>query len=67
MTSDDPIEKPQKFSMIDQWILSRLAWMVHIVNKELEQKNFNKAVMAIKEFLYYEYCDYYIVRLSNQF
>ncbi|XP_058805250.1 valine--tRNA ligase, mitochondrial-like isoform X2 [Phymastichus coffea] len=60
MTSDNVIEMPETFTMIDQWILSRLTLMVDTVNKELERKNFHKVVAAIKEFLYYEFCDYYI-------
>lgn len=62
MTSDDPIEIPKNFTVIDQWILSRLGWMIETVNNALDQKNFYKAVTAIKEFIYYEYCDYYVVR-----
>lgn len=63
MTSDDPLELPTEFSTIDEWILSRLARMVETVNDELDKKNFSKAVRAIKEFVYYEFCDYYLVRL----
>ncbi|XP_031789446.1 valine--tRNA ligase, mitochondrial isoform X1 [Nasonia vitripennis] len=60
MTSDDPIEIPKNFAIIDQWILSRLGWMVETVNNAFDQKNFYKAVNAIKEFIYYEFCDYYM-------
>lgn len=62
MTSDKLIESPKKLTTIDEWILSRLAWMVETVNNEFEKKNFSKAVRAIKEFIYYEFCDYYLVR-----
>ena len=61
MTSDDPIKIPKTYTVIDQWILSRLSWMVETVNYELDQQNFYKAVTAIKEFIYYEFCDYYVV------
>lgn len=62
MTNDDPLEFPKEFTSIDEWILSRLAWMVETVNIELDKKNFYKAVRAIREFIYYEFCDYYLVR-----
>lgn len=61
MTSDDPIEVPKKLTKIDKWILSRLSWMVDTVNEELDKRNFYRAVAAIKEFVYYEFCDYYVV------
>ncbi|KAJ8674009.1 hypothetical protein QAD02_005271 [Eretmocerus hayati] len=60
MTNDDPIVMPEKFSMIDEWILSRLAWTVATVNEALEEKAFHRATSAIKQFIYYEFCDYYV-------
>ncbi|KAL7298208.1 hypothetical protein TKK_0009203 [Trichogramma kaykai] len=60
MTDDSPIVVPEKFTVIDEWILSRLAWMVETVNDAFDHRDFHKAMDAIKQFLYYEYCDYFI-------
>lgn len=62
MTNDDYIPIPTELSTLDCWILSRLAHMVKIVNDSLSEKSLHKASSAIKQFLYYEFCDYYIVR-----
>lgn len=61
MTTNDPIEMPKTFTVIDQWILSRLSRLVETVNHELDDKNFYRAVSAIREFVHYEFCDYYVV------
>lgn len=60
MTNEDFIPTPTELSTLDRWILSRLAHMVKSVNDALSEKSLNKATSAIKQFLYYEFCDYYI-------
>lgn len=45
---------------LDRWILSRLSWMVETVNDALAERNFHKAVAAIRQFLHYEFCDLYV-------
>ncbi|XP_033210927.1 valine--tRNA ligase-like isoform X2 [Belonocnema kinseyi] len=60
MTNDDPIEIPKELSSLDRWILSRLSFMVDSVNEALTQKLFNKATSAIKQFIHYEFCDYFL-------
>lgn len=60
VTDNTTVEKPEKLLSIDQWILSRMAMMVDNVNQAFEQKNFYKAIIAIKQFFYYEFCDIYL-------
>ncbi|KAF5299665.1 hypothetical protein FQA39_LY11460 [Lamprigera yunnana] len=50
----------EKLSITDRWILSRLSRMVSNVNGALEQNEFHVAVAALKNFLYYEFCDVYL-------
>ncbi|XP_011499758.1 PREDICTED: valine--tRNA ligase, mitochondrial-like [Ceratosolen solmsi marchali] len=61
MTNDYPIVFPQTLTTIDKWILSRLSFMVDSVNNGFDEKAFYKAVSSIKQFMYYEFCDYYLV------
>lgn len=46
---------------LDRWILSRLALMIQISNDAFENREFARAVRAIREFFYYEFCDFYLV------
>lgn len=48
-------------SIMDKWILSRLSNMVTEVNKALNNADFFIATAAIKQFLYSELCDTYLV------
>ncbi|XP_072756562.1 valine--tRNA ligase, mitochondrial isoform X2 [Anoplolepis gracilipes] len=53
-------EKEKKYLSQDQWILSRLSWMVETVNSAFVERNFHKATTAIRQFLHYEFCDLYV-------
>lgn len=64
MTKEDQqrhenVEK-ESLNDLDRWILSRLSWMVEIVNNAFVERNFHKAITAIRQFLYYEFCDFYV-------
>ncbi|XP_018347132.1 PREDICTED: valine--tRNA ligase, mitochondrial-like isoform X1 [Trachymyrmex septentrionalis] len=63
MTKEDQqhenVEK-ENLNDLDRWILSRLSWMVEIVNNAFAERNFHKAITAIRQFLYYEFCDFYV-------
>lgn len=52
-------------SNLDRWILSRLSRTVETVNTALAERNFHKAAVAIRQFLHYEFCDFYLVRISK--
>lgn len=53
-------EGKENLNDLDRWILSRLSWMVGIVNNAFAERNFHKAIAAIRQFLYYEFCDFYV-------
>ncbi|KAF7391781.1 hypothetical protein HZH68_011324 [Vespula germanica] len=60
MVTPDKYCKPERFTTLDSWILSRLSLMVEEVNTGFVERNFYKAVAAIKQFIYYEFCDIYL-------
>lgn len=46
---------------MDRWILSRLAYTVDAVDRHIDEFDFNMATSALKYFLYYNFCDVYLV------
>lgn len=55
--------KYESLGKLDKWILSRLCVMVETVNHSLEKYEFHTATNALKNFLYYELCDVYLVSI----
>ncbi len=53
-------ETPQRFSTASIWIKSRLAKTIHAVEKALNEYKYNEAANAIYQFIWHEFCDYYI-------
>lgn len=49
---------------MDLWILSKLSQMITKVNTSLENYDFHYATAALKQFLYSELCDVYIVSIA---
>ncbi|XP_059490071.1 valine--tRNA ligase-like [Neocloeon triangulifer] len=47
-------------SLMDRWILSRLAHSIDTINTAFENKNLHESCSAIKEFIYTNFCDVYI-------
>ncbi|HRB16070.1 MAG TPA: valine--tRNA ligase [Nitrospira sp.] len=47
-------------SFPDRWILSRLNATIGTVTQELEQYRFDRASSAIYQFIWHEYCDWYL-------
>ena len=62
MTGEQVYQKPTNMTIIDQWILSRLSLMINEVNDSFSQRDFHQVVASMKQFLHYEFCDYYLVR-----
>ena len=64
-------EKPKKLSPASVWIKSRLAKTIKKVEDSLKEYKFNEAASAIYQFLWHEFCDYYIemskVHLNDEF
>lgn len=46
---------------MDKWILSKLSYMVDVLNESLHKFELHVATSALKNFLYYEFCDVYLV------
>lgn len=47
-------------SSYDQWLLSKLAHVEKSVEEALEQNRFSDAASSIYQFVWYEFCDWYI-------
>ncbi|XP_063986483.1 valine--tRNA ligase, mitochondrial-like [Diachasmimorpha longicaudata] len=60
VTDDGGIEQPTSLSAVDQWILSKMELMVERVNQNFAERNFYRAVNAVRQFFYYEFCDFYL-------
>lgn len=50
--------------LMNKWILSRLCKTVDCVNDAIEIYDFHVASKALKEFLYYDFCDVFLVSAS---
>jgi valyl-tRNA synthetase len=50
----------QDLSLPDRWILSRLSGLVDTVTKGLDEYKFNDAANALYQFVWHEFCDWYI-------
>ncbi|MEK6786243.1 MAG: class I tRNA ligase family protein, partial [Nitrospirota bacterium] len=51
---------PAQRTLPDRWILSRLAHTIYIVTAELESYRFDRAATALYQFIWHEYCDWYL-------
>ncbi|MCX8072463.1 MAG: valine--tRNA ligase [Candidatus Binatia bacterium] len=52
--------RSQEFAVADRWILSRLQQVIENTRSALDQFRFNDAALGIYQFLWHEYCDWYI-------
>ena len=70
-SSIDIDEKPQRFSAASLWIKSRLSKTIKEVEKSLAEYKFNEAANSIYQFIWHEFCDYYIemskVHINDEF
>ena len=51
---------PAERSFPDRWILSRLNHTIQVVTAELEAYRFDRAANALYQFIWHEYCDWYL-------
>ncbi|MGC4098561.1 MAG: valine--tRNA ligase [Nitrospira sp.] len=51
---------PVQRTFPDRWILSRLAHTIRTVTAELEAYRFDRAATALYQFIWHEYCDWYL-------
>jgi valyl-tRNA synthetase len=50
----------QALVLADRWILSRLNGLVETVTKSLDEYRFNDAASALYQFVWHEFCDWYL-------
>jgi valyl-tRNA synthetase len=48
------------FDLADRWLLHRLHELIGLVTKALEEYRFNEAASALYQFVWHEYCDWYL-------
>ncbi|MCX5720498.1 MAG: valine--tRNA ligase [Nitrospirae bacterium] len=62
MNLDGPrtVNAPAERSFPDRWILSRLNHTIQVVTTELEAYRFDRAANALYQFIWHEYCDWYL-------
>ncbi len=53
-------EKPKKLPAASIWIKSRLAKTIQDVEKALQEYKYNEAANAVYQFIWHEFCDYFI-------
>ncbi|MCX5777357.1 MAG: valine--tRNA ligase [Candidatus Firestonebacteria bacterium] len=59
---DSSVIKPEKLqlTLADRWLLSKFNSLVSEVTKNLDTYNFDKAAQGLYDFLWHEFCDWYI-------
>lgn len=56
----DPSKVPTQRGLIDQWIISRLQQTARAVTAHIDAYRFDLAATALYEFIWNEYCDWYL-------
>ncbi|MCX7977872.1 MAG: valine--tRNA ligase [Bdellovibrionaceae bacterium] len=51
---------PSNLSVFDRWIIYRLGELERVVGTSLEEERFSDAAQALYQFIWYEFCDWYI-------
>ena len=51
---------PADLSVVDRWILSRMQRVIDEVRKGIEEYRFNEASSAFYQFVWHEFCDWYL-------
>jgi valyl-tRNA synthetase len=54
------VSPPHSLDLASRWILSRLADVADNINRALEEYRFNDAANSIYQFIWHEFCDWYI-------
>jgi valyl-tRNA synthetase len=55
-----PVFKPSDFSLPDRWIRGRLNKVIRETQKALENYKFNEATHTLYQFIWHEFCDWYL-------
>jgi len=56
----DGLDDIEQLSLPDRWILSRLNVVTRTVSESLDTYKFNDAASALYQFVWHEYCDWYL-------
>jgi valyl-tRNA synthetase len=59
-------QKPLVHNLASRWILSRLATVTDDVNRYLEEYRFNDAANSIYQFIWHEFCDWYLEMAKSE-
>ncbi len=54
------LPEKERLSLPDKWILSRLSKVTHEVGEAIDSYRFNDAAGAIYQFVWHEFCDWYL-------
>lgn len=58
--------KVELMDVIDHWIVSRLNTMLRSVSTQIEKFRFNDAVTSIYDFLWHDFCDWYLEMIKDR-
>ncbi len=69
---DEPVKidlaaEKKNLHLADRWILSRLARAVQTVDENLDEFRFNSATKALYDFIWGDYCDWYLEMVKPRF
>jgi valyl-tRNA synthetase len=53
-------KRPDKFSEIDKWILSKISGIIKVSTSSFEKYEYSKAKSEIENFFWHTFCDYYL-------
>ncbi|MFQ5839752.1 MAG: valine--tRNA ligase [Candidatus Methylomirabilales bacterium] len=62
----EPVPPRSTLDLTDRWLMSRLQDLVDGVTKALEEFRFNDAAGQIYQFLWHEYCDWYLELVKSR-
>jgi valyl-tRNA synthetase len=61
-----PSEKPVLHDQASKWIISRLAFVTDDINSALDDYRFNDAANTIYQFIWHEFCDWYLEMAKSE-
>jgi valyl-tRNA synthetase len=61
-----PPKRTPKLYVVDHWILARLQQLVADVTSHMEKFQYNLALQKIQDFVWHEFCDYYIELVKHR-
>ena len=65
--SDDFVVKQEDLELADKWILNQLFNSIEKYNKQLDRLHFNEAAKVLYDFVWNDFCDWYIEIAKTRF